>query len=177
MLKILFVHNTLPEYRVAWFQEMSKLCEMRFIITNPTLAEKIYGYQGDKGILDIVYLKRGISGYKQLKSELKHMSRYDFVELPPIDSFGEWLKAIMIYQAARKKGLKVGYFWEKWEAPKEMQNIKRRIKNKILNSVGRTLFTKVDIVFSSGTKNREYFLNSGVEPGKIVVIPDATELS
>lgn len=175
-LRILFAHNSLPEYRVSWFREMSKICEIKFIITNPKLAKITYGYEGELVNVECVKLSAGLYGYKQLLQEVTQIKNYDFVELPPIDSPEELIKSIMLYRAARKTGVKIGYFWEKWEAPRNMQPLMRMFKNDILRLAGSLLFLNVDVVFSSGSKNKEYFINAGVDENKIAIIPDSTEI-
>lgn len=175
-LKILFVHNSLPEYRKAWFKELAEISECKFIITNSTLAKEIYGFQTNAQDIPCILLNSGISGIRQFIKELKGISNFDFVELPPMDSLGEYIKAVLLFRAAQKAKVKTGYFWEKWDAPKEKQPFIRRIKNTILKTVGKTLFLKVDVVFSSGLKNREYFLKAGVYAERIVNLPDSTEL-
>ena len=43
-LKILFFHNTLPEYRIGWFQKLSELADVEFVFTNKELNKKNYGF-------------------------------------------------------------------------------------------------------------------------------------
>lgn len=85
------------------------------------------------------------------------------------------MKSVMIYSVAKLHKKTVGYFWEKWEAPREYQPLKRKIKNWILKKVGSILFLRVDVIFSPGRKNAEYFINAGVEENKIHKIPDVSE--
>ena len=42
-MNILFMHNTLPEYRINWFKEISKLAKCKFIFTNEKLNKQVYG--------------------------------------------------------------------------------------------------------------------------------------
>lgn len=177
-MKLFFAHNSLPEYRLAWFKEMSKKSQVQFVITNPELAKKLYTTDGEKYLndeLDCIFLDNGIKGYKQLVSTLRK-DIFDFYELPPIDSLGEFFKSIIILCYAKKNDKKIGYFWEKWEAPIKYQTLKMIIKNKILGVTARSIYRHADIIFSPGSKNREYFINNGVKSNKIVWIPDCCEI-
>lgn len=68
-LKILFFHNTLPEYRIKWFEELSKRAFVDFVFTNEMLNSKIYGFDIDykqAQNFNYKFLSQGIKGYKQL---------------------------------------------------------------------------------------------------------------
>lgn len=177
-IKILFMHNSMPEYRLPWFSELNELCDCKFWITNPTLSEKIYNTKINKDKiqkLDYQLMEGGIKGYRELRLLLKSISAYDFVEFPPIDSFGELVKSVIVMYYTRKYGIKTGYFWEKWEAPSKLQPIGRKVKNKILKVAAKIIFKRVDVVFCSGSKSKEYFLSAGVQKNKISTIPDSSE--
>lgn len=42
-MRVLFIHNTIPEYRVAFFRELSKLVELDVVVTEQRLAYEVYG--------------------------------------------------------------------------------------------------------------------------------------
>ncbi|WP_046059379.1 hypothetical protein [Clostridium sp. IBUN22A] len=42
-MKLLFVHNTLPEYRIPFFYGLSKNIDVSFIFSDISLNKKIYG--------------------------------------------------------------------------------------------------------------------------------------
>ena len=177
-MKILFAHNSIPEYRLPWFMELSKLSDCVFLITNPALAKKIYITDGETYIdkeLQCIYLKKGVRGYKILFEHLKSNS-YDFIEMPPVDSLGELFKSWILLLYAKKANIGTGYFWEKWEAPKTMQPIKMKLKNFLIGRAAKSVYKRVDIVFSPGKKNKEYFMKNGVSGNKIVWLPDSCEI-
>lgn len=178
-MHILFVHNTLPEYRTQWFRSLSNLSKCHFLFTNEELNQKIYktkvNVKMTKG-LNITFLAPKIRGYKELLDLLKEIKKYDYVELPPVDSFRELVMSHMICHVCRKNRIPMGYFWEKWEAPKNTQPLERKIKNWILRIAAGSIFHKVDIVFSGGTKSKEYFLENGVPLHKIVVLPNCSSV-
>ncbi|MDO5151703.1 MAG: glycosyltransferase family 4 protein [Oscillospiraceae bacterium] len=177
-LRLLLFHNTLPEYRIGWFKELSKIAECEFVFTNESLAKKNYGfdidYERTKGI-NCLFLFDGKEGILQLMSILKDIQKYDFVELPPIDSPREVIYGQMIVNACKKYNVRLGYFWEKWEAPLNKQPIKRRIKNWILRVVPKMIYKKADIIYAAGTKSREYFISNGIDEEKINIIPNVSE--
>lgn len=177
-LKIVFFHNTLPEYRIGWFTELSNLADVDFVFTNESLNKKDYGfdidYKRSEG-LKCIFLKEGKEGERQLDRFLENISDYDFVELPPIDSYREVVCGRKIVKACRKYGVKIGFFWEKWEAPKDKQPIKRQIKNLILRIVPKSIYNHADLIFAVGCKSKEYFLSNGIDEKKIVTIPDVSE--
>ena len=42
-LKILFFHNTLPEYRIGWFQSLAKHADVVFVFTKYSLQGTTQG--------------------------------------------------------------------------------------------------------------------------------------
>ena len=177
-IKILFFHNTLPEYRLEWFKELSKIAEVMFVFTNEKLNKKIYGFDtsfGSSTGLKCVFLAEGKQGMEQLDCILNNVGSYDYVELPPLDSLREVICGGKIVIACKKNNVKIAYFWEKWEAPRKRQPIKRRIKNLILRIVPKMIYRYADIFFAVGQKSKEYFILNGVEEERIVIIPDASE--
>lgn len=108
---------------------------------------------------------------------LKDIKKYDYVELPSVDSFREFVMSHIIYYVCKKNGIPMGYFWEKWEAPKNIQPLERKIKNWILRIAAGSIFQKVDIVFSGGTKSKDYFLENGVSLEQIVILPNCSSVS
>lgn len=175
---ILFFHNTLPEYRIGWFQNLSKNANVEFVFTNEELNKKDYGFDIDyerSKELKSYYLPEGKNGFKQLKKIMEGIDRYDFVELPPIDSLKEAIYSYYIVKMCKRRGVKIGYFWEKWEAPKEFQPIKRKIKNIILRIVPKIIYMNSDVFFAVGRKSKSYFLANGVHDKKIKIIPDVSE--
>ena len=178
-MRVLFMHNTLPEYRIKWFQEISNRCECKFIFTNEKLNQQVYGtnikYDNVKE-LNTIFLKSGIDGYREIKEEINRTFDYDFVLFPPIDSIRELIISLIVYSKCKKKKIYTGYFWEKWEAPKQLQPFLRKIKNWLIKNAAALIFKKVDIVFAGGSKSKEYFYINGVSSSKIVVLPDSSEV-
>lgn len=177
-LKILFFHNTLPEYRIGWFQHLTRKSDVKFVFTNEGLNKKNYGFDIDyknTNNLDCTFLPGGINGFIKLKEIMKNIQQYDFVELPPIDSLREVIFSAYIVNHCKKNDINVGFFWEKWEAPIEMQPFVRRLKNLVLRVIPKLIYKHADIIFSAGQKSKEYFISNGIDENTIVIIPDASE--
>ena len=177
-LNILFFHNTLPEYRIGWFEALSERVNVEFVFTNEKQNEKDYGFEIEyerAKKLKCTFLPGGKQGIRELKQIIENVEKYDFIELPPIDSIREVIYSAYIIYKCRKKNVKTGYFWEKWDAPIEKQPVMRRIKNLVLRIIPGAIYKQVDVIFSTGKKNREYFISNGVNKNKIVWIPDVSE--
>lgn len=177
-LKILFFHNTLPEYRIGWFQCLAQEADIDFIFTNEMQNKKDYGFEIDyekSANLKCTFLPNVKNGINELRDIMKNIEIYDFVELPPIDSIREVIYSIYIVNRCKSEHIKCGYFWEKWEAPKEKQPFERKVKNWILRIIPRLIYKQTDIIFSVGRKNRDYFISNGVNEEKIKWIPDVSE--
>ncbi len=177
-MNILFFHNTLPEYRIGWFEALSERVNVEFVFTNEKQNEKDYGFEIEyerAKKLKCTFLPGGKQGIRELKQIIENVEKYDFVELPPIDSIREVIYSAYIIYKCRKKNVKTGYFWEKWDAPIEKQPVMRRIKNLVLRIIPGVIYKQVDVIFSTGKKNREYFISNGVNKNKIVWIPDVSE--
>lgn len=42
-MKILFIHNSIPEYRLRFMVQLSMCCDVKYLITDRNLASAIYG--------------------------------------------------------------------------------------------------------------------------------------
>lgn len=177
-LKLLFFHNTLPEYRIGWFQCLAKRADVDFVFTNEKLNKKDYGFDIEyerTSNLNCTFLSDKLKGFAELIKLMKGIDTYDFVELPPIDSLKEVIYSLYIVYTCKKNKVKIGYFWEKWEAPKDKQPIKRRLKNYILRVIPGSIYKKADVIFSVGQMNKRYFISNGVQENKIAWLPDVSE--
>lgn len=88
-MRVLIMHNAIPEYRIPWFKIINQSCEAKFVFTNYKLTQKLYHFDIDyQAIDDLNYL---IMGQKQAfifdaYKVLSEMDSFDFVEFPPTDS-------------------------------------------------------------------------------------------
>lgn len=176
-MKLLFMHNAIPEYRIPWFKKINERCDVHFVFTNEKIIKKQYHFDTDfSNIKNLSYelIGTGIQAVYNIKKLLSTVRQYDFIMLPPCDSLREFLICYLICLKARKYHVPFSYFWEKWESPKEKQNLKRKLINLYTNTVAGTIFKKADLVFAGSTSCRKYFERMGVSKDKIIVIPDAS---
>lgn len=177
-MKVLFIHNTAPNYRIPFFLKVANKIEIKYIFTSIDVNKKIYGSDIDIDSLskiDYKILKNGITAYLELYKQLKEQD-FEIVVIPPLDSIREFLLGGLAFIFCKIKNKKTIYFWEKWEAPVETQPIKRKIKNRVLRVFSSIIFKRVDICLSPGIKNKEYFINAGVKEEKIRKIHDSCEM-
>ncbi len=165
MMKLLFVHNTLPEYRIPFFYGLSKNIDVSFIFSDISLNKKIYGNEISHSKINEIefnFLPEDNKRYKKI-IKLVNMSEYTHIILPPMDTLRDFLDALFIFIIAKYKRIKLIYFGEKWEAPKEFQPIKKRIKNYIQRSAFKSILRNIDMCIVSGKKSKDYFRSIGIK--------------
>lgn len=177
-MKLLFMHNAIPEYRIPWFKYIGCNCDVDFVFTNYKLTQKLYHFDIDYSkISTINYIVMGYKNtfFDDFKSIWKKVNNYDFVEFPPIDSLKEFILSFALLLKCKVNKVKTGYFWEKWEAPFVKQPIKRQVINLLINIAAGIIYRHVDLVFAGSRSCKRYFVKHGVKKEKIVIIPDACE--
>lgn len=175
-MKVLFFHNTAPEYRIPFFQELSKSIDVRFIFTMIDTNKRVYGNEIDYGKLnDINYkiIDKSFRRYVQI-FKLITKSEDDVIIIPPLDSLLEYLDGLLIFILGKLKRKKIAYFWEKWEAPKNKVPLKKYFKNSIQKNVCKIILKNIDRCIASGSKSKEYFKSLGVSEKKITTIHDCS---
>ena len=176
-MKLLFMHNAIPEYRIPWFKKISEQCDVYFLFTNQKIIKRQYHFDTD--LSDIANLNYGLVGsgihaVKNIGRLIRKINEFDFIMLPPCDSPFEFLICYMVSLEAKKNQIPFSYFWEKWEAPKEKQDLKRKLINLYGKTMAGIIFKKADLIFCGSTSSRKYFEERGVAKDKLVVIPDAS---
>lgn len=177
-VKLLLMHNAIPEYRIPWFRYLNRHCDVDFVFTNYQITKKLYHFDTDYNKLEgmnYVILGKDHLFLCDVFQLLKTIENYDFVEFPPVDSPKEFFVSSLTLLLCKMRGIKTGYFWEKWEAPKNKQPIKRKIVNFITNVIPGIIYHRVDLIFAGSTSSKKYFEQHGVKSDKISVIPDASE--
>lgn len=175
-LKLLFIHNTMAEYRIPFFVGLSKMIDVDYLFTNIYLSKEIYGTNVDKyeiKDINIDYLPTGIKRYKKLFKCIRKED-YDFVIIPPMDSFRDLIDSLIIFILSKLRGNKLLYFGEKWEAPKERQPIKKKLKNFLQKMAFKFILTRIDMCIVSGSKSKEYFKDLGIREQNISIAIDAS---
>lgn len=175
-MSLLFIHNTMAEYRIPLFIGLSKEITVDYLFTKIELSKEIYGVDAKTYIndeLNFECLDKGLKRYFKLS---KYVSRekYKYILLPPLDSFGDLLDAIIILFQSKLKKKKLLYFGEKWEAPKCSQTKIKRVKNFIQKCAFKFILNKIDMCIVSGSKAHQYFEGLGIKNEKISVAIDAS---
>lgn len=168
MKKILFIHNTLAEYRVSFFENMSKISDLTLLIYDKELSGKIYNINGkiDNNI-NIIDDFSESAVLKLLESE-----NFDAVIIPPLDNIKALKISKFILKYKKQFYYDVVLFWEKWEAPKNKQPFLKKIKNKIQYLFSKRIINKLDKAIAAGSKSKEYFENFNMDKDKIFVAYD-----
>lgn len=177
-MKLLFIHNTIPEYRIPFFKKLSQKVDVDYVFTDISLNKKIYNNDinfTDIEDLNIKYLPNGSRHYFELIKIIMNKD-YTHIIIPPMDSLKEYLHAVFSFCIAKLKGKKILYFWEKWEAPYNRLPIKKKIKNKLQRIMCKPIIKNVDICIASGTKSKEYFMSYNIKSQNIVIAYDACEV-
>lgn len=165
-MKVLFIHNTVAEYRIQFMLKLSKLCDVDFLITDPNLAYDVYGLPETTlkslSIINIDSKKDVLSIRKILMSK-----NYDLVVLPPIDTFYQYFCGIIALLYAKKNKVKIAYWSEGWQL-NQLPLIKR-LKKLIHKYMKKSLLKYCDLCIASGSKAVSYYQQIGV-PSDIIKI-------
>lgn len=169
-MKILFIHNSLPEYRVAFFRELSKLVELDVVVTEQRLAYEVYGLKvALPKDVRIVYADR-----QKKVNEALVAKKYDLVVLPPIDNFYQMQCAFMVLSVCSKRRIKTVYWTEKWEQERRLQPVKKRLKNWLQGKAIQYFAHRVDRCVAAGCKSKLYYIGLGIPAEKISVAVDSS---
>lgn len=169
-MKVLIIHNALVEYRLECFKLISQKHDVQFLIVSKSVGAKVYNlsFNVDKE-LNVIYLE-DIGGWKSLASYIKK-GCYDAIVLPPTDTFRDlWVGHVALH--AIKKGIRVVYWTEKWEADIDKQPLKKRMKNWLHAKAIGSLTSKSDYCLAASICSKRYYMNRlGVPEEKIIVLP------
>lgn len=175
-MKVLFVHNTIADYRIPFFCKLNEQIPVEYLFTRIELSQNIYGNQlnyGKISNLNYSYLPNGKERYSKIRYYFKN-NTYDVVILPPMDSLKDYIDAMIIFFYAKKKKCKIIYFGEKWEAPKEKQPLKKQFKNMIQRMAFKIILKNINMCIVSGSKSKEYFKSIGIKENRISLAIDAS---
>lgn len=169
-MSLLFIHNTLPEFRICFFEELTKNYQTKFLITHPELASNIYGVDGMKdNELDVYYISGNLKKrIRDLKNEIEK-SDINKIILPPADSVVEIVEGIYALWIAKKNKKDIYTWTEKWESPRSEQDFKKKIKNGIHRVIFKLYTKNAKRVIVFGSKAKEYMMKIGVPEEKIRV--------
>lgn len=168
--KLLFIHNSLPEYRLEFWRELGKILDVEILITNKLLARDVYGFDYDTSALSVSYFY-DIAERFNIES---YLTQYDAVILPPVDSFYDFRIAVKFASYCKKKCIPYYYWSEKWEPSKNEQPFMKKIKNYIHGYMIKFASKKCTSYLASGTKVKEYLLSLGIRDKNISIAYDSS---
>lgn len=165
-MKVLFIHNTLPEYRIKFWELLGKKIDLTVMILDMGLEEKIYGFNKDFSSINIVV-------YKSL-SDLNSIRNFDIVILPPCDSFKLFIINLLILFKCNMYSKQKIYWTEKWEAQIEYCSIKKKVKNFIQRILIHFVCKKSTKCIAAGTCSYNYLLSIGIKKEKLFIAYDSS---
>ena len=174
-MRILFITNTVSEYRICFFENLARKSDIAFMITHPEMALKIYGAKGENNDFRTIDLEGNLSARRKRIREEILSGKYDRVILPPADSITESIESYTAMKQAKKLRIKFYTWTEKWEAPWDAQPFKKKVKNLIQRQIYRILTKRTDKCIAYGTKSKEYLIQIGV-PGKKIGVSHNTTI-
>lgn len=164
---ILFVHNSVPEYRIKFWSELGKRVNLDLFITQKNLDQKIYGLKKVTYELNIKYMST--------KAILKKLVRnYDCIILPPADTVYEYMVGQQLIYYCRKYRVPYIYWTEKWEALAKYQPFLKKLKNRCQRVFIKSLCKHASLCVASGSKAKEYYQNIGIKAQRIRVVVDSS---
>ena len=168
MKNVLFIHNSIPEYRIAFWKELKKRYQLSLLIIDDNIEKKIYGFDIDISELNVLY-KKDLKN-KELENLVKEN---EIIILPPADNLSSFLFCEKIAYICKIYNKPFIYWTEKWEALSCMQPLIKKIKNKIQRLMIYNLCKKSNACIVSGTKSYAYLKNIGVIENKINIAYDS----
>ena len=164
-MKILFIHNSVPEYRLEFWRILSGMVELQLLITDKDCERKAYGFQKDESGLKISYLT--LSNYQQW---LHDSCKFDVVVLSPVDNKKDYHLCKDFAKAAKTGNTKVVMWTEGWTWPKQPLHripflwYERHIRKKICSMS--------DLCIVSGTRSYQYMRTLGA--GELLMAIDSS---
>lgn len=173
-MKTLFIHNALPEYRIEFMKELSRILDIDFLITDPDSAMETYNIDTHSlaSELKIDYLKKN-RGYQYLKKKVLN-GEYNVVVLPPADNIIQFMYGVYALKLAKGQGAKVVYWTEKWEALSHFQPFLKKMKNLIHRIMIGYLAHNATVCIAAGTKSAQYYRKLRIPEQKIKIAYDSS---
>lgn len=170
-MKILFIHNSIPEYRLRFMVQLSMCCDVKYLITDRNLASAIYGSQPQlPKELNVSFLN-GRFNFRTIWNEINN-NAYDIVVLPPVDDFFQYFIGRFVEKIVEGKQIKIAYWSEGWQ--KNKLPFINAIKKYIHRNMKLSLFSKCDLFLASGSKAVHYLQSLGIPQNKIKIAYDSS---
>lgn len=168
--KVLFLHNSVAEYRIEFWKYLTESVDLDLLITNKDLDNRIYGLEKDINGLNISYF--------DFKKSLWHgkwnVRGFDTVILPPADRFKEFLIGLFYAIGCKLHKKKCIYWTEHWEAEVKDQSVLRFMFNITKHIEIGILARMSDVCIASGTKAADFYKQLNINIDKIVIATDSS---
>lgn len=158
------MHNSLPEYRVAFWRRLSELCDLDLCITHPELESKDYGFNFEHGGLSV------IAG----DGSNIDPAGYDVVVLPPSDSVKDLRIADRVIGLCGQAGIPTVFWSEAWMPQSGSWSVKRAVKRMLKRAASQRVATRVSCCVVPGTLAEGYLRDLGADD--ICRVVDAAEV-
>lgn len=166
-MKVLFLHNAVPEYRIEFWKILSANCDLDLLITSKGLEQKIYKLEKDSSELNIFYLSIG-----NIRSWIHDVRNYDIVVLPPVDNIYLYLIAKVFLWTCIKADRKVILWTEGWSWHKIP--IIKKLYKKMIFMLRHNIAKQCDACIASGSKAYQFLEKSGIEKAKLNIAIDSS---
>jgi len=167
-LCVLFIHNSLPEYRIFFWRELNQKFNLEILVTNKYKSNTIYGLDMDTSNLRVNYLSD-----KKIEFDF-YLKKFDAVILPPADTIRDFVVAVKTRVLCKQNHIPYFYWSEKWEPSWKCQPIKKILKNYIHKLLIKFASKDCTRYIVSGTKSREYLENLGISANRISIAYDSS---
>lgn len=172
--KVLFIHNTLMWYRKPFFKELSKIYDLKLVLTHIDVSKDIYNVETREEI-------EGLEGVNvtALKNNLgiafgvinKSLQDYDVLVGGSWDTVPELVETILFFVAAKLKRKKFILWREDWDWKS------KNFKMSLIMPLIKFIVKSSDAIIVPGVKHREYFISLGSRAEKTFIMPNVSNIS
>lgn len=167
--KILFIHNSLPEYRIDFWKKLSNYVDLLiFVFEKDDLEKLIYGFEKNTDKLNIIHGET-FSDFKKCVN-----NQIDGIILPPVDNIRLFMFSKRVQYFCKIKKIKYYYWTEKWvfNSP-DIPSVKK-FKNFIQGFMIRSVCKGSAKCIASGTKSFEFLHSLGISSNRVTIAYDSS---
>lgn len=150
-MRVLFIHNSLPEYRFEFWRQLKKRVNMDILVTHSGLERKIYGLvDKNSGFCETYW---NIHSWRIIISELDN---YDIVILPPTDSLLDFLICLYVLILCKIKKTRTILWSETWIRKQQLLSPVKALKIIVGTIMKIIIGNGVDRLIVPGKKAFDY---------------------
>lgn len=166
--KVLFIHNSVPEYRIEFWRLLDEKVDLYLLITSKNLEKKIYNLKKNVDGLKIDYLNE-----KKTLLNLNNFN-YDAIVLPPDDSVRNYFLSKKILRIASSKNIPCFFWNERWELTGVKKTLSKSVKDFIHRFMIQDISKKCNGFIASGTLSSDFLINLGIKANNIAIAIDSS---